>query len=91
MKDHRTGSRSRAEQETIVRFDRASDEAVLWTADLGMARRWVKKGYAVADMPGGWRCTVPKRFLTFRSAQPRIPRTILAADGILAAVAGDGA
>jgi hypothetical protein len=68
LEDHRSGagSRTREELETVVRFDRSGPGAQLWTSDLLQARRWLARGYPVEPVAGGWRCTVPKRALTFR-------------------------
>lgn len=69
LNDHRTPgavSRTLVEQETVVRFDRTGAPAVLWTADINQARRWMARGYPVEPVSGGWRCRVPKRALTFR-------------------------
>jgi len=72
--DHRAGQYSRAEQETIIRYDRTEGTASLWTADVGQARRWVTKGYGVQALSGGWACAVPKRALSFRRLLPKAGR-----------------
>jgi len=54
------GSRSLAEQETIVRWDREDPVAVLWTANANDARKWQRWGWPVIERPGGWRAEVPK-------------------------------
>jgi len=59
-------TRSREEQETIVRFDRASPLATLWTAAAPIAGKWTRLGYPVQVERYGWRCEVPIRALTFR-------------------------
>jgi hypothetical protein len=38
---------SKAEQETILRFDRSEPTVSLWTANPAEARRWKKLGYDV--------------------------------------------
>jgi hypothetical protein len=58
--------RSRLEQETVVRFDRTEDPAVLYTASASQARRWVRLGYVVTPLSGGFRAFVPKSCVSFR-------------------------
>ena len=64
---------TKAEQETIVRWDLEDPEADLYTAHPAQAKRWEKQGYPVEVMdedadgtPRGWRCRVPKEALRFR-------------------------
>lgn len=54
------------EQEVVIRWDRASDVALLYTADSGEMRRWQRLGYPVEVMgtinggkPHSWQTTVP--------------------------------
>ena len=70
-----TKSRSvtKAEQETIIRWDQEDSTADLYTAHPAQARRWEKQGYPVevsdrdpAGTPLGWRCRVPKDAIRFR-------------------------
>jgi hypothetical protein len=63
----------RAERETIIRWDRTSKDALLYTAEPTMAAKWAKRGYPVrvistlAGKPTGWEATVPIRKISFRS------------------------
>lgn len=57
---------SKAETETVIRWDRETPCVNLWTADAVQARRWAKAGYAVTAIVGstdgritGWRTTGP--------------------------------
>jgi hypothetical protein len=61
--------RTRAEQETVIRFDREEWIAHLYTADPFMKARWVRKGYPVQpdrQTASGWSADVPVAALTFR-------------------------
>ena len=58
--------RTRQEQETIIRWDRTDDPAILWTAAPGQAKRWERLGYPVTRETGGWRADVPKKLVTLR-------------------------
>lgn len=67
---------SKAEQETIIRWDQEDPDADLYTAHPAQARRWAKQGYPVevVDCDGdgndrGWRCRVPKDAVRFRRVQ----------------------
>jgi len=67
-------SRSLTEQETVIRFDRASPVASLWTAAATMAGKWRRLGYPVAAEGAGWRAAVPIRALTFRRLGQKPPQ-----------------
>ena len=56
-----TSIRTRAEQETIIRWDEESDLADFYTASPSVAKRWQRWGIELRPMPGGgWRGAVPK-------------------------------
>ena len=64
---------TKAELETIIRWDQEDPDADLYTAHPTQARRWEKQGYAVEvcdrdprGTPRGWRCRVPKEAVRFR-------------------------
>ena len=64
---------TRGEQETIVRWDREDQEAHLYTAYEGQAKRWTKLGYEVTvsyrdrhGTPTGWEATAEKDAVRFR-------------------------
>lgn len=71
LEGRRSPGRRMEEQETIVRFDRAGSEALLYTADRNQANRWTRRGYAVRETTGGWEATVPKRLVSFRRVGSR--------------------
>jgi hypothetical protein len=50
--------RSFEEQETVIRFDRASAVATLWTAAATVAGKWRRLGYLVTANGAGWRAEV---------------------------------
>ena len=59
-------NRTRAEQETILRYDQTAPMLHLYTTWPVDARRWKKLGYPVEvehrhrdGSPSGWRCSVP--------------------------------
>ena len=54
------------ERETILRFDQASDECFIWTAEEKVANRLKKGGVQVAKEPGGWSARVPKQALRLK-------------------------
>jgi hypothetical protein len=65
--------RTKAEQETILRYDASAETMELWTAYLPDARRWRRLGYPVQvastyqdGEPSGWKATVPKACLRLR-------------------------
>ena len=64
---------TRAEQETIIRWDQEDPTALLYTAHHVQARRWAKLGYPVevsdrdrTGNPRGWEAQVPKETVRFR-------------------------
>lgn len=61
-------SRSKAEQETVVRWDRESDQAVVWTAATSIRNRLLRRGFAVEVSGGGWKAVIPVKAVSFRSA-----------------------
>jgi hypothetical protein len=84
---------TRAEAETIIRWDRESDMALLYTADPSEARRWRALGYDVVEaQTRGWQATVPISaiaLLKLKSGQVQVPRwlepPIVAKDRVLKA------
>lgn len=66
--------RSREEQETIVRFDRASTVATFWTAAALVAAKWRRLGYPLVQDAGGWRSEVPINRLSFRRLGQKPPQ-----------------
>jgi hypothetical protein len=55
-------SLTRLEQETIIRWDRASDTAIACTAYKRQADKWRKLGWPVQAVDRyGWRAVVPDR------------------------------
>ncbi len=64
---------TKAEQETIIRWDREDRSVEMWTADQAEARRWQKLGYDLTIIrrpgdgaPTGWRATGPASCIRFR-------------------------
>ena len=64
---------TKAEQETVIRWDREHRTEQLYTADPAQARRWTQLGYDVrvlgADRecrPHGWTATGPSGCVRFR-------------------------
>jgi hypothetical protein len=58
---------TRAEQETIVRWDRESRTATAYTAYKGQAEKWRKLGWPVVAVDRhGWRAEVPIAAVRFR-------------------------
>ena len=53
-------TRSREEQETIIRFDETDADAYLWTASPRQAKRWQRAGCVLKTEPCGWSTRVPK-------------------------------
>ena len=78
-------ARSLAEQETVIRFDRASTLATCWTAAPAVSRKWARLGYPVRADGAGWRAEVPIKALTFRrlDQKPRQPRKVASPPGFL--------
>ncbi len=67
---------TRAEEETICRWDEEERVADLYTAYLPQARQWERLGYPVevSDLdrqgnPRGWKARVPKEAIRFRKVQ----------------------
>lgn len=54
------------ERETILRFDQASDECTIWTAEEKVATRLRRSGVQVVEEPGGWSARVPKQALRLK-------------------------
>lgn len=78
-------SRPLSEQETIIRWDRSSDMAQLYTAHAAQARKWERRGYAVETLPGGWQTLAPIKAITVRKA-PHLRKPRGGAGHTLAAV-----
>lgn len=58
---------SRAEQETIIRWDEDDQRVNIYTASLRVKARLEKRGYVfTADRPFGWRTVAAPRSATFR-------------------------
>jgi hypothetical protein len=64
---------TKAEQETVIRWDREDRTVQLYTADAAQARRWTQLGYDVrvhgtdrAGRPHGWTATGPSGCVRFR-------------------------
>ena len=64
---------SKAEQETIVRWDQEEQVAYLYTAHRAQMRQWKRLGYAVEvfhrdknGTPTGWESKVPAEAVRFR-------------------------
>jgi hypothetical protein len=67
---------TKAERETIIRWDQAERIAYLWTAYEPDARRWKKAGYDVyvytadrAGQPTSWSARVPVDAISWRRMQ----------------------
>ena len=60
------GKLTRAEQETIVRWDRSEPVAEVWTADPTTKRRLEKRGHQMVVKGGGWVCRLPLKCISFR-------------------------
>jgi hypothetical protein len=65
--------RTRAERETIIRFDETDEPAYLWTASAIQRRRWERLGLRVEAAGGGWRTRVDKRRVSVRRARRQTP------------------
>lgn len=78
-------SRTRAEQETILRWDRATDAVSLYTASPYEAAKWRRRGYDTREEGGGWWATGARGCVTVRSAhqKPRGGQNPRALTGIL--------
>ena len=64
---------TKAEQETVIRWDRENRTVQLYTADAAQTRRWTKLGYDVRvqgtdrdGRPLGWTATGPSGCVRFR-------------------------
>ena len=64
---------TKAEQETVIRWDREDRTVQLYTADAAQARRWTRLGYDVRvqgsdrdGRPHGWTATGPSGCVRFR-------------------------
>ena len=71
--------RTRAEQETLIRWDAEDPRVVLYTASPVVAAKWTRLGYVLTPFgdpasPSGWGCTAPKGSVTVRRAH-RVART----------------
>ena len=51
---------SKAECETLIRFDETEELAYLYTATASVRREWESYGFPVQGDKQGWRCRVPK-------------------------------
>jgi hypothetical protein len=72
---------TRAEQETIVRWDQEERVVHLYTANPAQARRWARLGYPVEvngryphGEPHSWRAQMPVEAIRFRRVVTRQPR-----------------
>jgi hypothetical protein len=67
--------RSRAEQETVFRWDR--EEPVLhgWTANRAEVLRWRALGYRVTEAGGGWQTEVPVEALALLPLRDGVVQT----------------
>lgn len=64
-------SKTLAEQETVIRWDREQHVATCYTASPVEAARWRKRGLQVAEYGrDGWQATVPSSWVSVRK-----PRT----------------
>jgi hypothetical protein len=58
---------SKAERETILRWDAESGTATVYTADPATKRRLERRGYQFRELsPGSWQAEAPKRAITLR-------------------------
>ena len=67
---------TKAEQETVIRWDREDRTVQLYTADAAQARRWTQLGYDVRvqgtdrdGRPHGWTAVGPGGCVRFRRVQ----------------------
>lgn len=60
---------TRAEQETILRWDAEDKRVLIYTADPAVRRKLERQGYALEAVgTHGWRCTAPEGSITIRGA-----------------------
>lgn len=63
------------EAETVIRWDEASEVAVLWTASAKVRREWESFGFPVEKITHGrvwgWRVEVPVDRITYRPVKKR--------------------
>jgi hypothetical protein len=59
-------AKSKAEQETIIRWDEETATLDVYTASALVARRLLAIGYPLEPLAGGWRGTAPLDALQFR-------------------------
>lgn len=57
---------SKAESETVIRFDETTELAFLWTASARVRREWEDAGFPVQGHVSGWTARVPTRMVTYR-------------------------
>lgn len=67
---------TKAEQETVLCWDREERRVQMWTADPAQARHWTRNGYNVMAVvgrtdgrPTGWRAVGPAGCVRFRRVQ----------------------
>lgn len=68
---------TRAEQETIIRWDDDEKVAWLYTCSPVTQRKWLKKGYLLTKDGHGWRARIPARLVRF--GKPPSERQLAAA------------
>jgi len=67
--------KSKAEQETIIRWDEDTATLDIYTASAVVARRLMAVGYPLEPRAGGWRGTAPLEALQFRPLVRGAPKT----------------
>ena len=69
---------TKAEQETVIRWDEEEKVAYLWTASARIAHKWFKAGYEMEgrDQRSGttYSAKVPAKLISFRKDRPTKPR-----------------
>ena len=63
---------TKAEQETVIRWDREEEVAYLWTCDLKTVTKCEKAGYKLRKEHDSWWGEVPIRYITFRTQDPEL-------------------
>ncbi len=58
---------AKMEAETIIRWDETDGPAVLWTATPSVRREWEGFGFPVVAHGGGWRTTIPKDRISYKT------------------------